>query len=391
MKLWDRRRNKGVAGTPRGDEDDFGGATRPDRMDHVYHGALAASVAREWAGDLTLQLRRALASTGIDQAVLVGVAQMRRDPRGAATVARSLRIVRRGGPRQLAPILMPVLAARTWETGAVDTMEFGIDHAIFHDVDYAIPLIPEAFAGPPEPLPPVDRAEFIELAYSGIRNTAGSLWFALNGDPSLGRLALGVRADRETYELLAECPPISFELFMRAASAVHSDHRVHQFAIRPVVIGDPALGDTEIVVPIRRDPDAPRSPATILGDALPLASGFDLAPSEIEAIRRVVEAESPVRASLAFVDSRVIVGVEDRVIARSQVKVATTVRRLFESRRPTLLFADGSTASDMSRFDLQGRLKDALVARLADRAPEVEITNADDPLLCAEGYAIELV
>jgi hypothetical protein len=390
-KPWDRLGRKGVARPPRDDQDDFGGASRPAHLDDIYHGALSASVAREWAGDLIVPLRRALASVGVTQAVLVAVGQMRRDPKGAGILAKSLRIVRRGGPSQLGPTLGAVLAARTWETGAVDTVEFGVDHAILHDVDYAIPLIPEAFASPRQPLPPVDRAEFVELAHSGIRNTPGYLWFALNSDPSLGRLALGVRSDRETYELLAECPPVSIDLLMRAAAAMNDDPRVHEFAIRPVAIGDPALGDTGIVVPIRRDPEAPRSPVTILGDAVPLASGFDLAPSEIEAIRGVVEAEGPVRASLAFVDSRVILGVGDPVIAGSPVGVATTVRRRFESRRPTLLFAGKPEADDRSRFELERRLKDALVARLADRAPEVEITTADDPLLCADGYAIELV
>ena len=390
MKLWDRLRSKGIAEPPRGDQDDLGGASRPTHLDDIYHGALAASVAREWAGDLIVPLRRALASAGVEQAVLVAVGQIRQGPEGGGILARSLRIVRRGGPSQLAPILTPVLAAWSWEAGAVDTVEFDVNHAILHDVDYAVPLVPETFAGPRQPLPPVDRTEFVDLAYSGIRNTAGSLWFALNGDPSLGRLALGVRSDRQTYELLAECSPVSFDLFMRAAAAMN-DPRVHEFAIRPVATGDPALGDTGIVVPIRRDPEAPRSRATILGDAMPLASGFDLAPNEIEAIRGVVEAESPVRASLAFIDSRMILGVEDPMIARSPAGVATTVRRLFESRSPTLLFADGSKADEMGRFELERRLKDALVARLADRAPDVVITTADDPLLSADGYAIELV
>lgn len=68
MKLWDRLRNKGVAGPPCSDLDDFGGASRPAQEDDIYHGALAASVVREWAGDIIPPLRRALASAGVDQA-----------------------------------------------------------------------------------------------------------------------------------------------------------------------------------------------------------------------------------------------------------------------------------------------------------------------------------
>jgi hypothetical protein len=273
----------------------------------------------------------------------------------------------------------------------VDTVFLAGDHAIFHDTGHALALIPEAFREPRQAISPVERDRFTPLAHSGIRNTADLLWYALNGHEALGRFALGVRSDGSTYELLAECSAVSPDMLMRAAAAVASDHRVHEFAIRPVEPGDPALADTDIVIPLRRDPEAPRSPAVIMGDALPLGPDLDLEPHEIEAIRVFATRSGAIRASLALVESRSLVEVTDRTIARDPVHVVIHSRRLFESRYPVLLFADGQAKDGHARLRLEGQLQDALDGRLADRAPRVRVTDAEDPLLGAASYAIRLV
>ena len=249
--------------------------------------------------------------------------------------------------------------------------------------------IPMQLAHPPKPIPRVNTRRFISLARSGMRNTPGLLWFALNADPGLGRLALGVLADGVSYQLLAECPTVTLDLLGRAAPMVMGDHRAHSFSIRPTTSDDPALGDTRIVIPIRRDATAPRSPATLLGDALPLSTGFDLEPREVDEIREVALAEGAVRASLAYVESRSLIG-EHRPIGTSP-RVDVVERRLIESRQVTLMFADGTPWQAPGGLEHGQAIDAALRARLAGRAPQVAVTDLDDPLLNAAGYSMVLI
>ena len=268
-------------------------------------------------------------------------------------------------------------------------VQIDMDHPILHDPTYAVPLIPMQLEPPPKPIPRVDTRRFISLARSGMRNTPGLLWFALNGDPGLGRLALGVLADGVSYELLAECPTVTLDLLGRAAPMVMGDHRAHSFSIRPTTSDDPALGDTRIVIPLRRDATAPRSPATLLGDALPISTGFDLEPREVDVIREVALAEGAVRASLAYIECRSLIG-EHRLVGTSP-SVNLLERRLIESRQVTLMFADGTPWHAPGGLEHSHAIDTALRARLGGRAPKVAVIDLDDPLLAAAAYAIVLI
>jgi hypothetical protein len=358
----------------------------------LYHGVLAASVALEMAGHVE-ELRRVLAASGVSQAVLIAVAEMRRDADNDAVLARTLRLVRLGGPSQIGPLLAPVLAHSSWRAAGtnMDTVVLDEDHPILHDPDYAVPLVPAVLGGSREPIQPVKPASFTPLEHSGIRNTGGALWLALVDDAPLRRLALGVRADGGTYELLVEGPPPTLDLVTRAASAVVSDRRVHAFAVRPVAAGDPALDDTHIVYPLRRYPDAPRSRATLLGEALPIASGLDITDDDLDQIRAVLRAKGVRRASLCFVESRILAGVEGRVIARDPVQVTQMVRRLFETRKPTVLFVDGTDPQRASRFARVDRVTKELERRVPSLGLAVEITDMRDALLEPGEYAIGLL
>ena len=357
----------------------------------LYLGALSAAFVNDWAGSLGEAMRPALVAAGVVQAVMVAVECVQRDAQGEPVLGRTVRIVRRGGPPMIGPAVGRVIAANRWHVGALDTVELRSDHPIFHDDQYASPLIPPVIESPRQQIPAANPSQFVPLAASGIRNTAAHLWFALNGDRDLGRLALGVRLEWAGYVLLAEGPPVTEDVLYRAAGAAMRDHRVAEFAIRPVAVGDPLLGDSRVVAPIRRDADSPRSPAIIMGDALPLSAGFDPRPEEIDELRAFVQAEGASRGSLAYVQTRSVLGITVPLPGAHPGRVSGYERRVLESSHPVLLFADGTKRYEGGP-ERERQLDASLTARLARRtAIRIAVTDLDDPLLDAEGYSIRLV
>jgi hypothetical protein len=273
----------------------------------------------------------------------------------------------------------------------MDTVVLDGDHPILHEVDLAVALVPAVHDGRREPIRPVEPAAFTPLKHSRMRNTGGALWLALVDEASVRRASVGVRADGDTYELLVEGQPPTLDLLIRTASAVVSDRSVSAFAVRPVAPGDPALADTEIVFPLRRYPDAPRSRATLLGEALPIASGLDITEDDLERIRAVLRSVGAQRASLCLVESRILMGVEERVIARDPVQMVQMVRRLFESRKPTILLVDGVDPQSGSRSARADRVKEELERQVPGRELAVRITDLADALLEPGEYAIGLL
>jgi hypothetical protein len=124
-----------------------------------------------------------------------------------------------------------------------------------------------------------------------------------------------------------------------------------------------ALGDTDIVFPLPRYPDAPRSRATLVGEALPLTAGFDLTVDEVE----------------------------ERVVARDPVQVATAVRRFFEGRKLTVLVVDGGEPGVVGRLKRAERIEKELGVRVPSHEFAVEITEIEDPLLRPGDYAIAML
>jgi hypothetical protein len=320
---------------------------------------------------------------GVIQAVLVATCRVSRREDGVTAYVAGIRIIRCGGPSSLGRSLEGILGPVPGLTVDYSSTSLDPDHPIFHDPDYALPLLPEAIGGRRRGIPPVDHADFVLLAHSGIRNTPAWLWLALRDRESLGRMALGVHTNWAAHVLLAEGPPVTMELLGLAASAAAQEHRMKEFVIRPVADADPVLTDTRIVVPIRRYPLSPRSPATIMGEALPLAAGLDLSQGEIATLRSLVQDEGAVRASLAVVESRSVLGAYGQTGEYS--------RMLLESRRATVMLADGSWRFPGGGLERSDRLEKKIEASLGDRQVRVLVTALDDPLLEAEGYSIRLV
>jgi hypothetical protein len=273
-----------------------------------------------------------------------------------------------------------------------DTLIYPPDTAILNDPLYALPLIPRTPSEYPSPLPAVDRSQFLPLEQSGIRVAwagVGRLWGLIRGEPTLGRVSIGVRTDGQSYVLLVEGPPVTIEFQMRAGAAMAGDDRVREFAVRPVAPGDPVMGDTSRVFPLRRYANAPRSQTLLFADALPLANGLELEPHEIEEIRSVALAEGAVRASVVLFETRLL-NPRPSPDAPITVEVPGGWERYLEAQGPHLMFADGSSLDAKRRFLRQLSISRAIEKRLAGRRISVSIVDVDDPLLDADGYAITI-